>query len=82
MNLFEAGRRFTQRMKPTTLWDEDRAYQQGQRSEPVKSEIRGTVHCRFDNGRALEPIPGEDGFRKLTRDEIDAGTKKDEMTMQ
>lgn len=25
----------------------------------------GTVHCRFDNGRALGVIPGVDSFRKI-----------------
>ena len=26
----------------------------------------GTVHCRFDNGRVLGLIPGEDCFHKIT----------------
>lgn len=30
----------------------------------------GTVHCRFDNGRCLGLIPGEDAFRKLTAEEL------------
>jgi hypothetical protein len=30
----------------------------------------GTIHCRFDNGRYLGLIPGEDSFRKLTREEL------------
>ena len=30
----------------------------------------GTVHCKFDNGRQLGLIPGEDSFRKLTREEL------------
>ena len=29
----------------------------------------GTVHCRFDNGRSLGLIPGEDSFCKLTENE-------------
>ena len=30
----------------------------------------GTLHCRFDNGRALGLIPSEDSFRKLTEEEL------------
>lgn len=30
----------------------------------------GTVHCRFDNGRALGLITGVDDFRKLTDDDL------------
>lgn len=30
----------------------------------------GTVHCRFDNGRKLGMVPGEDHFRKLTAKEL------------
>ena len=30
----------------------------------------GTVHCKFDNGRQLGLIPGEDSFRKLTEEEL------------
>ena len=29
-----------------------------------------TVHCKFDNGRQLGIIPGEDSFRKLTDEEL------------
>ena len=30
----------------------------------------GTVHCKFDNGRQLGLVPGEDSFRKLTQEEL------------
>lgn len=30
----------------------------------------GTVHCKFDNGRQLGLIPGEDSFRKLSQEEL------------
>ncbi len=30
----------------------------------------GTLHCRFDNGRSLGVVPGEDSFRKLTKEEL------------
>lgn len=33
----------------------------------------GTVHCRFEGiGRSLGLVPGEDDFRKLTQEEINA----------
>ena len=48
---------------------------------PVPSGTRGTVkvvddigqlHMSWDNGRSLAVIPGEDSFRKLTQEEIEA----------
>ncbi len=30
----------------------------------------GTIHMRWDNGRSLGVIPGEDSFRKLTPQEL------------
>lgn len=30
----------------------------------------GTLHCRFDNGRFLGLVPGEDSFRKLNDEEL------------
>lgn len=47
---------------------------------PVESGMRGTVQSvddigqllmKWDNGRALSLIPGEDSFRRLTQEEID-----------
>jgi hypothetical protein len=31
----------------------------------------GTIHMRWDNGRGLGLVPGEDEFRRLTQEEID-----------
>ena len=51
----------------------------GNDPRPVESNTRGTVmavddigtiHCKFDNGRQLGLIPGEDSFRKLTQEEL------------
>ena len=48
---------------------------------PVPSGTRGTVKFvdsmgtifpQWDNGRTLGLVPGEDSFRKLTQEEIDA----------
>lgn len=47
---------------------------------PVPPNTRGTVksvddfstiHCRFDNGRNIGIVPGQDSFRKLTQEEIE-----------
>ena len=35
----------------------------------------GTVHMFWDNGRTLGVIPGEDSFRKLTAEELEAEKK-------
>ena len=32
----------------------------------------GTIHMRWDSGRSLGLIPGEDSFRKLTMEELEA----------
>lgn len=51
----------------------------GDDPRPVKDNMRGTVqavddmgtvHCAFDNGRALGLVPGEDSFRTLTAAEL------------
>lgn len=51
----------------------------GDDPRPVEDNMRGTVitvddmfaiHCKFDNGRQLGIIPGEDSFRKLTDEEL------------
>ena len=51
----------------------------GDDPRPVEDDMRGTVmfvddmstvHCKFDNGRQLGIIPGEDSFRKLTDEEL------------
>lgn len=51
----------------------------GNDPRPVEDTVRGTVtavddigtlHCAFDNGRALGIVPGEDSFRKLTDVEL------------
>lgn len=47
--------------------------------QPVPIGMRGTVtfiddqsqlHMKWDNGRTLAVIPGEDSFRKLTEEEL------------
>ena len=80
MNRFEAERRFAERMKnnypPGTRIV---LLQMGDDPRPIESNTRGTVsvvddmgtlHCRFDNGRQLGLVPGEDSFRRLMAEEL------------
>lgn len=92
MNPFEAERNFVQRMKNNypvgtriELISMDDPY------APVEPGTRGTVAyvddigqlgMKWDNGRSLSLVPGEDSFRKLTQEEIDEETESDGMTMQ
>lgn len=80
MNNFESERSFTEHMKrcypPGTrlvLLSMDDPY------APVPSGTKGTVvhvddaakiHMKWDNGRTLALVPGEDSFRKLTDEEL------------
>ena len=80
MNNFESERSFTEHMKrcypPGTrlvLLSMDDPY------APVPSGTKGTVvhvddaaqiHMKWDNGRTLALIPGEDSFRTLTEKEV------------
>lgn len=80
MNKFEAERKFAERMKrcypPGTklvLLSMDDPY------APIECGTRGTVvyvddaaqiHMKWDNGRTLALVPGEDSFRKLTDEEL------------
>lgn len=80
MNKFESERNFAQRIKanysPGTrllLLHMNDPY------SPVSCGTRGTVdyvddaaqiHMKWDNGRTLAIVPGEDSFRKLTDEEL------------
>ena len=35
-------------------------------------DSKGTIFPEWDNGRSLGVVPGEDSFRKLTQEEIEA----------
>lgn len=80
MNKFEAEKRFTERIKETyppgtrlVLLSMEDPY------SPIPSRTKGTVvhvddqaqiHMKWDNGRTLALVPGEDSFRKLTDEEL------------
>ena len=43
----------------------------GTRGTVVHVDDIGTIHMRWDNGRSLGLVPGEDSFRKLTDKELE-----------
>ncbi len=87
MNRFEAERRFAQRMKdnypPGTrimLLSMDDPYApipSGAKSTVVHVDDAAQIHMKWDNGRTLAIVPGEDSFRKLTDEEL---AEEQEMT--
>jgi len=92
MNQFEAERRFAQRMKNNypvgtrleliSMNDPYSPVEPGTRGTVAYVDDIGSIGMKWDNGRSLSLIPGEDSFRKLTQEEIDEETESDEMTMQ
>lgn len=87
MNQFEAERRFVQRMKdnypPGTrimLFSMDDPYApvpKGTKGTVVHVDDAAQIHMKWDNGRTLAIVPGEDSFRKLTAGELE---EEQEMT--
>lgn len=87
MNRFEAERRFAQRMKdnypPGTrimLLSMDAPYApvpKGTKGTVVHVDDAAQIHMKWDNGRTLAIVPGEDSFRKLTAGELE---EEQEMT--
>ena len=52
------------RIELVQMGDDPRPIPPGTKGTVVAVDDMGTVHCRFDNGRRLGLIPGEDVFRK------------------
>lgn len=52
------------------MGNDPRPVEDNMRGTVVAVDDIGTVHCKFDNGRQLGVIPGEDSFRKLTEAEL------------
>jgi len=44
----------------------------GSRGTVVHVDDMGTIHMRWDSGRSLGLVPGEDSFRRLTMEELEA----------
>ena len=52
--------------------DDPQAIPPGSRGTVDHVDDMGTIHMRWDSGRSLGLIPGEDSFRKLTTEELEA----------
>ena len=53
-----------------SMGDDPRPIESGMRGTVEAVDDIGTVHCKFDNGRSLGLIDGEDDFRALTAQEL------------
>lgn len=80
MNKHEAERRFAYCMKDNyppgtrimllSMGDDPRPVEDNAKGTVIAMDDMCTIHCTFENGRALGIIPGEDMFRKLTDKEL------------
>lgn len=52
--------------------DDPQAIPPGSRGTVDHVDDMGTIHMRWDSGRSLGIVPGEDSFRKLTTEELEA----------
>lgn len=62
------------------MGDDPRPIHQNTRGTVEVVDDLGTIHCRFDNGRTLGIVPGEDRFRKLSQEELEEETNIAEAT--
>ena len=81
MNEFERARRIAERMKEEypagtrvqlISMEDPRPIPSGSRGTVQSVDDMGTIHIQWDNGRFLGCIPGEDNFRTLTQEELNA----------
>ena len=92
MKYQEAERRFAERMKANypsgtriELISMDDPYNKiapGTRGTVRFVDDIGTIHPSWDNGSSLGLVPGEDSFRKLTPEEIEAENATEQETEQ
>ena len=52
--------------------DDPQAIPPGSRGTVDHVDDMGTIHMRWDSGRSLGLVPGEDSFRKLTQEVLTA----------
>lgn len=82
MNEMDRLRRQAERMKQEypagtrilliSMGNDPRPVEAGTRGTVKVVDDIGTLHCEFDNGRQLGVVPGEDSFRRLTEQELNA----------
>ena len=53
-----------------SMGSDPRPVENNTRGTVIAVDSIGTIHCKFDNGRQLGMIPGEDSFRALTEAEL------------
>ena len=81
MNDWERQHRQAQRYKEAyphgtrlillSMNDQHHPVESGTRGTVEQVDDMGTIHMKWDNGRGLGLVPGEDEFRRLTQEEID-----------
>ena len=55
------------RIELLTIMDDIQGVEAGMKGTVTKVDDLGTIHMRWDNGRGLGLIPGEDQFKVLSR---------------
>lgn len=55
--------------------DDPRAIPPGTKGTVDHVDDAAQIHCKWDNGRTLAVIPGEDSFRKITERNRDDGAR-------
>ncbi len=58
------------RIELTHMGNDPRPIPDGTRGTVEAVDDIGTLHCKFDNGRSLGIVPGEDSFRRLSQEEL------------
>lgn len=66
------------RIELLSTMDDMQAVEKGTRGTVIGVDDIGTVHMKWDNGRGLGLIPGEDEFKVLSRPQEDEIKKADE----
>jgi len=60
------------RLELTLMGDDPQPIPPGSRGTVESVNSFGDIEMQWDNGRTLSLIPGEDSFRKLTMEELEA----------
>lgn len=57
------------RIEVTSMGDDPHPIESGTLGTVVHVDDIGTVHCKFDNGRFLGLVPGEDSFHMVQQEQ-------------